>query len=622
MCGLVVVVQRGWPVADERVRAALASIAHRGPDGTATGSLTLPARLDRDLPAVHIGLGHARLAVLDPDPRSNQPFSRGPTTLVYNGEIYNFRELSRDLTARGASMETTGDTEVLSHLIQFDGVEGLSRAHGMWAFCHIDVARRRLTAVRDRYGKKPLFYAIRGDLVCFASEIKALLVLLAEPARPAADTVPQFLLEGWLFPRRDGATHLDGIREVRPGHALEFDLDTWTLSERHVLPLDCLPNGLPTDDEAMTEILAEATEMRLVSDRRIGLMLSGGVDSSLILSILAARGHAEGLTCITAEAGKSDDALYARRAMEHLGLTPLIVPLDYGAAGFDHFLDVCRFQEKPFPLIGNVLGAPALYRVIASEGIRVLLDGAGSDEIFGGYWGRQAPFAMRDAARAGDFAWIEALKAGGQLSPRMQHLDPRLLIGQPPPKPYAHVPTAPEVGHLAPEMRNQLSSLRPHDPLVALDGTLADALREDALGGRMQEWFWQNDRNAMAYGVENRSPFLDHRLARWMGTGYAAKFSGPWNKREVRRQFARFVDLPTATRVEKQGFRWVYGRFFRANRAAVVDMIATSTHARAALADDRLLRAALTADDVLDYELLHRLTVIAGLETVGMLTPR
>jgi asparagine synthase (glutamine-hydrolysing) len=621
MCGFVVVLERGRPVADERVRAALASIAHRGPDGTATRSLTLPAALDRDLPAVHIGLGHARLAVLDLDPRSNQPFSRGPSTLVYNGEIYNYRDIARDLARRGAHLETTGDTEVLSHLIQLDGIEGLTRAYGMWAFCHIDRVRRRLTAVRDRYGKKPLFYAIRGDLVCFASEIKALLILLGEPARAAADTVPQFLLEGWLFPRRDGATHLEGIREVRPGHAVEVDLETWTLTERHVLPLECEPKGLPTDDETLSEILAEATEMRLVSDRRVGLMLSGGVDSSLILSILAARGHAEGLTCITAEAGKSDDALYARRAMEHLGLTPLIVPLDYGAAGFDDFLDVCRFQEKPFPLIGNVLGAPQLYRVIAGEGIRVLLDGAGSDEIFGGYWGRQAPFAMRDAARAGDVAWIEALKAGGQLSPRIQALDPRLLIDRPPPKPYAHLPTELERGYLAPEIRNQLSRFSPCDPLVALDGTLADALREDALGGRMQEWFWQNDRNAMAYGVENRSPFLDHRLARWMGTGYAAKFSGPWNKREIRRQFARFIELPTATRVEKQGFRWVYGRFFRANRRAVVDMIAASTHARAALADDRLLRAALSGDDVLDHELLHRLTVIAGLETVGMLAP-
>lgn len=620
MCGLVAALRRGRPVDDAAAVAALRSILHRGPDGHALEHITLAPPPGSDAPAVHVAMGHARLAILDPRPRSDQPFTLGHSTLVYNGEIYNFRDIAGRLRGAGVELATTGDTEVLLRVLERDGPAGLAAANGMWALCWLDRRRRRLVAIRDRYGKKPLFYCRSGDSIAFASELRAVLALSGRRPVHTPGSVEGFINEGWLIPRADGHLHIEGVQEVRPGHALEIDLDSWTMSERALTPIECGEAGRQCPDEELAATLADAAELRLVSDRRVGLMLSGGVDSSLVLSVLAARGLAGQVTCITGDAGKSEDAAYARRALEQLGLPSLQVPLDYSATGFEQFLAVCRHQEKPFPLIGNALGLPALYRAASDSGIRVVLDGTGADEVFGGYWTRHAAIAMRDAARAGDEAWLDGLRAGGQVQGRLAEAGRTALMG-PLIKPLVHRPGARELAYLRADARHAVETAAVSDPLVGFAGNLGEALARDATAGRMQDWLWQNDRNAMASGVENRSPFLDHRLARWMATGYAAKFGGQWNKLELRRIFDRFRPLATGSRVEKQGFRWVYGRFMRANRAAILDIVASSTAVRRLLDGDRLLVDAGAVDDVLECDLMQRLMVVAGLEATGAMAP-
>jgi asparagine synthetase B (glutamine-hydrolysing) len=139
----------------------------------------------------------------------------------------------------------------------------------------------------------------------------------------------------------------------------------------------------------------------------------------------------------------------------------------------------------------------------------------------------------------------------------------------------------------------------------------------DARAGRMQEWLWQNDRNAMAAGVENRSPFLDHRLAGWAATPYHAKFGGSCNKRELRALFDRFVPLPSAQRLDKQGFRWVYGRFVRQNRAWMSELVRGSALVRRVCRIEAMAPH-LADDPALDERpLLQRLIVLAGLEASG-----
>ena len=214
MCGLFLVIERHQPVDAARARHATAGLRHRGPDGIGEYLFTLPTATASGVAGPSGFMGHTRLSILDPTQRSAQPFRRGMQTLAYNGEIYNFRALRHDLAQRGRRFETDGDTEVLLELLADGGVDALNQANGMWAFCLLDENAGTLTAVRDRYGKKPLFFHADAARFCMASEIAPLMAYLGRSPEMATADVDSYLRDGWLFPRPDGDTHIRGIREV------------------------------------------------------------------------------------------------------------------------------------------------------------------------------------------------------------------------------------------------------------------------------------------------------------------------------------------------------------------------------------------------------------------------
>ena len=619
MCGLFFAVERHQPVDLARARLATASLRHRGPDGVGEYRFSLPLDGASGSAQACGFVGHTRLSILDPTAGSAQPFRRGRHTLAYNGEIYNFRALRQPLAQRGHQFETDGDTEVLLALLADGGVAALNQANGMWALCLLDEGLGRLTAARDRYGKKPLFYYADASRICLASEIAPLMLYLGQRPVMRRRDVDSYLRDGWLFPRTDGDTHIEGIREVPPGGVLQLDLKTWHIasSRYHQLAEDCL--SPPPQAQSLADQLQEAVLSRLVSDRKVGLLLSGGVDSSLVLSILATNGLAEQVTCFTGDAGKSADADYARQCITQLGIPAINMPLDYGSTGMAAFLDVCRHQEKPFPFIGNALAMPQLYAQIAEHDVPVVLDGTGGDELFAGYWDRYYRFALRQALAEGDHDWVQASIAANSDSPQtlaMAHDALRAAqqgIGR-------GADTAGLVR--ASEDPDDLDAfvqpdvLQAHhvDPLRDFTGTLGDALVRDAGAGRMQEWLWQNDRNAMTHGIENRSPLLDFRLAPFLHSGYRQKFVGPWNKHELRAVFDRFTPLPTQWRRDKQGFRWVYHRFLQNNRTQVLELVSSSRLLRERVDVPRMLDAARRSDRYLECGLLQRMFCLAGLE--------
>jgi asparagine synthase (glutamine-hydrolysing) len=606
MCGFAVSISRNGAVNRERLGAALHALRHRGPDAQGVVFINLPSR--GASPGAEAGLAHARLSILDLDARSNQPFRIGRHTLVYNGEVYNYRSFAEDM-----ALSTTGDTEVVLRRLMRDGPAALNEAGGMWAFCWLDEANGRLTAGRDRYGKKPLFYAFDQTAIHLASEPQAIAALLGRPLAMRTSEIDRFMADGWLFPDPSGATHLEGIREVPPGQTLTLDIASWTIELRQSFSLHMAsPDGdAHLSDDALADVMADAVRSRLVSDRKVGLFLSGGVDSTLILSILAALRLTENVICITGDAGRTDDARYAQMCIAQLGIEALAVPLPYDAMGFEQFLDICRSQAKPFPLIGNVLGMHSLYKAVAEHDIRVVLDGTGADEIFGGYWHRYFAAALRDAQAAGDHEWIAAVSPTMPNSYRHLHAANGWM-------PTREFPGLDDLALLAPDARRILAATLPQDPLHDHTGSLAEALAMDATAGRMQEWLWQNDRNAMAASVENRSPFLDHRLAAWSATPYHRKFGGPWNKKELRGLFERFTPLPTAQRRDKQGFRWAFDHFFRRNLEPILSLIAGSAMARRYVEPMAFADAVRSGRIGLDSKLLHRLTVLGGLEAAGI----
>lgn len=626
MCGLFLVVERARAISTQRARQATAALRHRGPDGI--GEYSFEGSYPTSDGPVRVSgfVGHTRLSILDPSSLSSQPFRRGAHTLAYNGEIYNFRALREDLSRDGCRFETDGDTEVLLSLLTQTGVDALNRANGMWAFCLLNEATGELTAARDRYGKKPLFYYADANTFCMASEIGPILNYLGrQPGFVQAD-LDVYLRDGWLFPHADGATHIQGIRQVVAGGVLSFNLAHWTLVERRYFDLAAYASSTPHDSAALADLVRDAVLARLVADRRVGLLLSGGVDSSLILSVLHAEGLTDQVTCFTGDAGKSEDATYARLCIEQLGIRAVNVPLDYGSTGMESFLQVCRHQEKPFPFIGNALAMPQLYAQIASHDVPVVLDGTGGDEIFAGYWDRYYRFALKQALAEGNDAWVAESLAANADDPKARAITQQALHeAQSADGKNGRVHGVKRAQEDPPDldvfMKPAVTQGYAQDPLENFDGSLAQALVSDAAHGRLHEWLWQNDRNAMMSGIENRSPLLDYRLAPYMHSGYRQKFVGPWNKHELRSLFPAFVPLPTQWRRDKQGFRWVYSRFLRSNRAQVLELIASSRILPERVDVGRLLDLARKDDAYLGCSLLHRMLCVAGLEhTMGLVS--
>lgn len=621
MCGLFIALERARPVALARARQATAALRHRGPDslGHSEFSWTLPGA---NGPVTISGfLGHTRLSILDPQARSDQPFRRGHHTLVYNGEIYNFRALRAQLAHAGAGFDTDGDTEVLLSLLAREGLKGLNQANGMWALCLLDQSNGTLTATRDRYGKKPLFWYQDAQRLCLSSEIGPILTYLGQSPSIIATDLDNYLQGGWCYPHADGATHLQHIRQVVAGSAIRFDLATWSRSTENWFDLQTHVSQGDRDPAQLGELIRDAVCARLVADRPVGLLLSGGVDSSLILSVLAHQGLTEQVTCFTGDAGKSDDARYARACIEQLGIRSVNLPLDYGSASMDSFLQVCRHQEKPFPFIGNALAMPQLYAHIAEHAVPVVLDGTGGDEIFAGYWDRYFRFAAAQAVAAGDTHWCEQVTQANADNPRVLAIISQAMAwtsqdeSEPPTSGLRRESDDPMDmdGFVHHDVRHAPGC----DPLTHFRGDLTQALLLDAGAGRLHEWLWQNDRNAMMSGIENRSPLLDYRLAPYMASGYARKFVGPWNKHELRTAFP--VALPTQWRRDKQGFRWVYHRFLRQNQDQILQLIAASRILPERVDVGRFLDAARGDPRYLGCSLLHRMLCIAGLEqTCGL----
>jgi asparagine synthase (glutamine-hydrolysing) len=267
---------------------------------------------------------------------------------------------------------------------------------------------------------------------------------------------------------------------------------------------------------------------------------------------------------------------------------------------------------------------PQLYARIAEHDVPVVLDGAGGDEIFAGYWYRYYRFAIAEAIAAGDERWLEDSLAANADDDAIRAIAEQALgdatRGLPsPPRGAGIVGATADPADLDTFVRRSVREAGSSDPLECFRGTLAQALVLDAAQGRLHEWLWQNDRNAMMSGIENRSPFLDYRLAPFLHSGYRNKFVGAWNKRELRSLFDAFVPLPTQWRRDKQGFRWVYSRFLRQNRNQVLEIIASSRILRDVVAVDRLLERAGSNDNYLGCSLMERMLCVAGLEqTMGL----
>ncbi len=395
MCGINGL--SGFPEGAALVQNMNQAIRHRGPDAEGVWQ-------DECLT-----LGHRRLSIIDLSPEANQPMARDGFIIVYNGEIYNFRELREDLKRKGALFKTRSDTEVVLELFRHYREESFSKLQGMFAFGLYDCKNKELYLVRDYFGIKPLFYwHAPPDRLAFSSECKSFLNLPGFRKELNPGVLVSCL--NYLWPAGDEAIFKD-VFKVPPAHYLKvrFQRNGIALTQRRYWEWpDPLFSPGPEQEhiEALSAILEKSVEEHLVSDVPVGAFLSGGLDSSLITTL--ARRHNPDLSTYTISISRKAqqvermprDNFYAQAVASYLGVRHTDIPVEPSV--IDALQNMVEILDEP---IGDpaAINTYLICRLARERGIKVLLSGMGADEIFAGYRRHYATLLSRKIQRCPGF---------------------------------------------------------------------------------------------------------------------------------------------------------------------------------------------------------------------------
>ncbi len=372
MCGIAGIVDDrpdAW-VDQSTIHRMCQTIVHRGPDDE--GIFVKGGA----------GLGMRRLSVIDLSGGHQPVFNEDRTVwVVFNGEIYNFPRLRRELEENGHRFYTNSDTEVIVHLYEDFGTDCIQKLRGMFAFALYDEKRRCLVMARDRLGKKPLHYSLTNGRLLFGSEIKAILAVAPDLAEVNAQALLEYLYFGYV---PDPITAFSSIHKLPPGHLLQFQDGVITVRQYWDLP--AYDTYFPkTEEECLEELerrLFEATRIRLISDVPLGAFLSGGVDSSTVVAMMA-RASSGPVKTFSIGFAKDDfnEAHYARLVAAKFGTEHHEMILDPDVVQtVDH---LSSSLEEPF---GDSSMLPTYYvSQMARQHVTVALSGDGGDEIFAGY---------------------------------------------------------------------------------------------------------------------------------------------------------------------------------------------------------------------------------------------
>ncbi len=379
MCGVLGMFD-GEPIAPEaerggRWRAAMTSLARRGPDGS--GVWRAPSGLAL--------LGHTRLAIIDPTPRAAQPMttSDGAAAITFNGEIYNAPALRRELEASGRRFVTTSDTEVLLQGWATWGPAVLDRLRGMYAFAIWDDQSRRLFAAVDHVGMKPLAWKEEHGRVTLASDVDAMRALSGRAETLDSLAARQYLSLGCVPPPR---TMWRGVRKLPAGHRLTWAPGEHVRVERYWSPPDRCENVDAPDDEAFAALFDDVVREHLLADVPVGAFLSGGLDSAAVTAAAVRCGAAPRCFTLSME-GEADESRDAAQIADVLGLAHDIAP---AGASIDEDHEACRLAYDEPQAYSALLTMVRIARHAAPQ-VKCVLGGDGGDETFGGYlWQREA----------------------------------------------------------------------------------------------------------------------------------------------------------------------------------------------------------------------------------------
>ena len=516
MCGIA-----GYSGAFERslLDRMSSRLAHRGPDGHGIW-------IDRH---AGVGLAHRRLAILELTDAGSQPMATddGSVLVVFNGEIYNHPVLREELRSQGFAFRGRSDTEVLLKAYLAWGESCLTRLNGMFAFAIWDARTGRTLLVRDPLGIKPLYWARASEGVLYASELKA---LLAHPGISRA--VDPVALQAYMtFLWAPGATTmLKSVRKLPPGHALAVVggevRRLWQYADVPMPPA-AFELAAPSEWAArLRQTLRGAVRRQLVADVEVGAFLSGGVDSSSVVALASQERDTSAFRCYTIDLGRhpdregfSDDLPYARRVANRLGASLTEIPVTVGAA--DRLSDLVWALDEPqadvAPLNVSLIAAAA-----RADGVKVLLSGAGGDDVFSGYrrhiifglqgWWSWLPLPVRRALRWGTRrvpTRAPTLRRLRKLCATLAATDDRQLVAC-----FDWSDDDIRASILHPDVKRQAGD--PYGPLLETlaryrgdDNAINRMLYLEAKGFLPDHNLNYTDKMSMLHGVEVRVPFLD-----------------------------------------------------------------------------------------------------------------
>ena len=573
MCGIA-----GYLGADEgqaaaRVRLMLRSQRHRGPDGAGLAGCALPGEwtsahaADPDALALRLRgraacvLGHNWLAVQDASPGARQPMHDRNLALTFNGEVYNFVELRRELEATGAAFRTNSDTEVLWELWRREGVRCLPRLRGMFAFAVSDGRERGLWLVRDPLGIKPLYFAVSGGALVFASEIRALHAAGFVKRRFRDEAVVASAAAG-VNKFGDTETLYEGVHELPPGHYLRADGGSgMELVRYYDLPG---PAGIASGDEATASLrrtVEESVRLHLRASRKIASCLSGGLDSTNLAWLIGAEAHTTGHEYDTftirtdvptagADCRESGELAAAALVAKQAGLRHHLVDRPDPISPRE-VIEMIVAYEVPNHVIGPI-NQFLLLRQVAAAGVTVVLDGQGGDELLSGYpW-----FAP---------VLVDAIRKSG-LEQEAAHIRQMLSQRLPlPPETAAqfermfHDPAAWVAAFMWQEpflgwTRKQVLDLPETQYYLKGGGEWAAFRRREYFQAELPYLLRQEDRLGMWFGLECRVPFVDVPLI-----DLASRLSPEWLIRDgyLKYPFRVMIpELPESVRwdTRKRGF--------------------------------------------------------------------
>lgn len=550
MCGFVGHYHPESLPAKEQVRAATDTIHHRGPDDE--------GHYDDD----HVAFGFRRLSILDLSPTGHQPMTDATQKLwiVFNGEIYNFIELKKELTARGERFQSSSDTEVILAAYRTWGVHCFERMNGMWAMALWDSEKKELILSRDRFGEKPLYYTRHEGGVVFGSEIKALLAVTKRVPPPNEQSIFDYL--AFAFHDHTDQTFFSGIQQLSPGHYAVLKGGTVTVSPYWTLqPAIDVPQNFAAAAECFAELFFDSVCLRLRSDVPVGSCLSGGLDSSSIVLAMRQLLDAQGApTAIQTFTAASDNPVYDERRysteVNRLANAEGNTVFPHPEVFRQEFKKLLWHQEEPFLSMSMFAQWEVMKRAHA-KGLKVLLDGQGGDEILAGYMPFFASLLANELRHGRIPGFIRQARAVARYHRRslMDILPTFALYALPQPvgKWLLRRAGNQDILLLEPAFRKKFfrAPVLP-TPFVS---RLKNHMYRLLTGTGVRALLHYEDRNAMAFSVESRVPFLDHRLAELtMAVPDSFLLDGGETKRLLRAGLKKLLPASILTRREKMGF--------------------------------------------------------------------